>query len=374
MKNKISHITRMSLFLGVTAIAALCLAPPVRAGGGPFYPTVTNVTQLVADINYANTNGGTFTINLQPNTTFDLVTGYGNDGFGADLLPIIGTPKAVNLTILGNGDTIQRDPTDPTTYNERLLEVTEGSSLTLDQMTLQYGYANIDNYANIPDAFNGGAICNFGTLVISNCTLYGNWAFAYLDEYGVFTIGGKGGAIFNDGGTVIISDSFLSTNNAVGDEYAYGGGGIYNYSGTVTISHSIISGNGTYGGGGGIFNDSGTVTVENSSSISGNYAADFGPDVYNLGLLYLDGTSTIVLLDGNSAIGLSPALSIHSWSSTAHQLVLSWNTNYAGFTLQSSTGPGSTNWTDCASPAVSGASFVVTNAMSAGAQFFRLKR
>jgi probable HAF family extracellular repeat protein len=73
-------------------------------------------------------------------------------------------------------------------------------------------------------------------------------------------------------------------------------------------------------------------------------------------------------------IGVSPVLSINSWSSTAHHLVLSWSTNYTGCTLQSSTGPGSTNWTDCASPTVSGASFVVTNSMSAGAQFFRLKR
>jgi probable HAF family extracellular repeat protein len=73
-------------------------------------------------------------------------------------------------------------------------------------------------------------------------------------------------------------------------------------------------------------------------------------------------------------IGVSPALNINSWSSAAHHLVLSWSTNYTGCTLQSSTDLGSTNWTDCASPAVSGASFVVTNAMSAGAQFFRLKR
>jgi len=51
-------------------------------------------------------------------------------------------------------------------------------------------------------------------------------------------------------------------------------------------------------------------------------------------------------------IGVSPVLSINSWSSTAHQLVLSWSTNYTGCTLQSSTNLGSTNWTDCASPAV----------------------
>src|ERR1019366_6768139 len=73
-------------------------------------------------------------------------------------------------------------------------------------------------------------------------------------------------------------------------------------------------------------------------------------------------------------IGVNPVLSINSWSSAAHHLVLSWSTNYTGCTLQSSTDLGSTNWTGCASPAVSGASFVVTNSISAGAQFFRLKR
>jgi hypothetical protein len=381
-------------------LLALGMAPPVHAGGGTFYATVTNVTQLIGDINYANTNGGTFTINLQPNTTFDLLTLNGSDWFGEDLLPIIGTPKAVNLTIHGNGDTIQA--ANGATY--RLIE--NYGSLTLDHLTLQNGYSYaLDDFDN-PYAYNGGAICNVGTLVISNCTLSGNAALAYVDVGGYGhdgEAGGKGGAIFNDG-AVIISDSFLSNNFAGGDGVQFGGA-IYNNSGTMTISHSTISGNGTaLGDGGAIYNNSGTVTishstisdnggggdgsggdgggiynngtvtVENSSSITGNIAVGLGQDVYNLGTLYLDGTSTIGLLDGNSAIGLSPALSIHSWSSTAHQIVLSWSTNYTGCTLQSSTGPGSTNWTDCASPAVSGASFVVTNAMSAGAQFFRLKR
>jgi hypothetical protein len=366
MKNKINNLTRMRLLLGLTAIAALCLAPRVRAGGGSFYATVTNETQLVADINYANTNGGTFTINLQPDTTFDLITDitdYGDDGVGADVLPVIGTPKAVNLTILGNGDTIERDAT---TYEIRLLEVGGGSSLTLDHITLQGGYS---------EAFNGGAIYNSGTLSLSNCTLYGNISF--FSGYVASLRGGEGGAIYNNAGTVKISNSIISGNWATGNGYTYGGG-IYNAAGTVTISHSTISGNDAesydgQGDGGGIYNN-GTVTVENSSSITGNIAADFGPDVYNLGTLYLDGTSTIGVLDGYSAIGVSPVLSINSWSSTAHHLVLSWSTNYTGCTLQSSTDLGSTNWTDCASPTVSGASFVVTNSMSAGAQFFRLKR
>src|ERR1019366_3268824 len=360
MKNKINNITRMGMLMALTAIAALCMAPRVRAGGGSFYATVTNVTQLIGDINYADTNGGTFTINLQPNTNFDLITYNGAGADGADLLPIIGAPNAVNLTIHGNGDAIQRDAT---TYQIRLFEVAKGSSLTLDHMTLQNGYSF---------AHNGGAIYNSGTLVISNCTLSGNTA--YYSGYTSDLLGGKGGAIYNNAGTVIISDSFLSGNfaSSSGNGPAYGGA-IYNNSGTGTISKSTIPRNDAFGDGGGIYNN-GTVTVENSSSITGNSAVDLGPDVYNLGPLYLDGTSTIGVLDGYSAIGVSPVLSINSWSSATHQLVLSWSTNYTGCTLQSSTGLGSTNWTDCASPAVSGASFVVTNSMSAGAQFFRLKR
>ena len=59
----------------------------------------------------------------------------------------------------------------------------------------------------------------------------------------------------------------------------------------MTISNSTLSRNVADLSGGGIFNDSqGTVTVENSSSITGN----LGADVYNLGLFYLDSTSTIV--------------------------------------------------------------------------------
>jgi probable HAF family extracellular repeat protein len=72
-------------------------------------------------------------------------------------------------------------------------------------------------------------------------------------------------------------------------------------------------------------------------------------------------------------IGVSPWLSIKSSSSTK-KVVLSWSTNYTGCTLQASTRLDFTNCTNCASPTVSGACFVVTNPMSAGAQFFRLKR
>jgi ATP-dependent Zn protease len=83
------------------------------------------------------------------------------------------------------------------------------------------------------------------------------------------------------------------------------GGGIYVYGGTVTVSGSTLSGNTAKYGGGGIDNQSnmGTVTVENSSTITGNTAhTGLGADVYNLGVLYLDSTSIIGILDGNPAV------------------------------------------------------------------------
>ena len=44
MKDKRNNITQMGMLQGLTAIAALGLASPVRAAGASFYATVTNVT------------------------------------------------------------------------------------------------------------------------------------------------------------------------------------------------------------------------------------------------------------------------------------------------------------------------------------------
>src|SRR5258707_11882002 len=113
MKPPSGKIARLALGLATTAVAAaaLWLTPRAReqssasakpshhggsgggSGGGTFYAIATNVTQLAADINYANTVGGTFTINLQPNTTF------------VGRLPGIRGPKTRKATISGKGST-----------------------------------------------------------------------------------------------------------------------------------------------------------------------------------------------------------------------------------------------------------------------------
>ncbi len=100
-----------------------------------------------------------------------------------------------------------------------------------------------------------------------------------------------------------INDSNVSGNYT--DSPYYNGGGIYNYGGTVTISNSGVVNNSAYLGGAGIYNTAGgTVLVENSSSVTGNWG-NYG-DVYNLGVVYLDGTSTIGVLHGNAAIPFDP--------------------------------------------------------------------
>jgi hypothetical protein len=378
MKNKINNLTRMGMLLGLTAITALCMAQSVRAashkpphgggsGGGLPYPTASTVSQLIADLNYASQAGGAITISLAPRTTFDL-TSADNTSDGGNGLPVIGATNAVALTIIGNGDTIERITVlnrDYTIKNPfRLFDVAPGASLTLDHVTLRGGQAsgpggailnqgtlNVINGSTLSGntgtygggIYNGGGIVTIsdnsviagssggsggggiynddGRVTISNSTLSGNFAYeggAIFSNGGTVTVSGStlsssfgiyaiyGGGIYNSGGTVTVTNSTLSHNNAYFPDYPWVrgyGGGIYNDSGTVTISYSTLSGN-TAGTGGGIYNNGGTVTVENSSSITANYASDAGADVENLSVLYLDSTSTIGILEGNSPLSV----------------------------------------------------------------------
>src|SRR5438874_1932883 len=98
--------------------------------------TASSISALIADINAANMAGGSNTIILAPGTTFDLKSAN-NTTNGANGLPVIGGTKAGDLTIGGNGDTVER--VGGVTYNKRgapsnpfrLFDVAPGASLTL---------------------------------------------------------------------------------------------------------------------------------------------------------------------------------------------------------------------------------------------------
>jgi hypothetical protein len=251
----------------------------------------------------------------------------------------IAGPGAGQLTVSGNNAS-------------RVFEVAKSTkSVTLSGLTISKGSANgsttfkgggIYNagtltVSNSTLSYNtagngGGGIANDGTLTVSGSTLSGNSSAAGggIANDGTLTVSGstlsgntadRGGGIFSSIGTVTVSNSTISSNTAnqggaiylrdgaltvsgttLSSNVATGGGGILNsQQGTLTISGSTLSGNSASEGGG--IENFGTVTVNNSSRITGNTAlVGFGVDVYNLGVLYLDISSIIGILDGNPAV------------------------------------------------------------------------
>jgi hypothetical protein len=107
-----------------------------------------------------------------------------------------------------------------------------------------------------------GGIQNAGSLNVQSCTITG-------------MAGGSGGAIYNNGGTMEISDSTIS--GSISGHY---GGALYSTSGTVNVIGSTISGNAAILGAGGILLTGGTVNVI-GSTVSGNFAGLYGPGIYN---------------------------------------------------------------------------------------------
>jgi hypothetical protein len=259
--------------------------------------------QLVADINAANKSGGTNTITLTAPTTSPYILTNSVDG--ANGLPQIS--KKDNLTIVGNGDTIERS-TAAGTPAFRLFDVARGASLTLKNLTLQNGVAT--NY--------GGAIYNQGTLLLSQVTVQSNtaegvlaagggiWSNGYLTvenstirgnvaNFGNWSEPAFGGGVYIAGGTANITGSTFASNEAIGST-AYGGA-LYVAAGTVTLSGdafgmysatNYVPGNvaegfgiqpGNNGYGGAIYVAGGSVTLRNDY-IDGNTASDYQGTAY----------------------------------------------------------------------------------------------
>ena len=124
--------------------------------------TAATVSALIADIDAANTAGGANTITLTAATTspYVLTANLGSTATGGFGLPEIAEND--KLTILGNGDTVERS-TASGTPDFRLFDVVAGASLTLENLTLQNGLALYES-ALVPA--NGGGILNEGTLVL----------------------------------------------------------------------------------------------------------------------------------------------------------------------------------------------------------------
>jgi hypothetical protein len=222
--------------------------------------TASSVTQLIADINAANRQGGSNTITLVAGTTFTL-TAVNNTTDGATGLPVIAAQD--NLTIQGNGDTITRS-TVSGTPDFRLLDVGRRAALTLESLTLQGGLAY-----GFGVSAEGGGIYNQGTLDLNGVTLQNNTAQGgvgvLFGRSGFFTPGpggnGYGGGIYVAAGSVTLSDDTLSANAALGGQGCplsfrghsgnggnCFGGALYVAGGTMTLRDDAVTGNTANGG------------------------------------------------------------------------------------------------------------------------------
>ena len=235
-------------------------------------------------------------------------------------------PIVKRVTIEGDGHTISGND------QYRIFFVAERGDLTIKDLTLTKGRAQDGDPECVPgrdwtDEL-GGAICNIGTVTISDSSFSGNsaWNGGAISNGGQASIGGSsfsnnntardGGAIYNygeanisgssfsgnsaewDGGAIHnqgeanISDGSFSGNSA-GDD----GGAIYNDDeARLSISDSSFSGNSVEEIGGAIFNDDGASISISDSSISDNSARNGGA-IYNAGRASISGSS----VSGNSA-------------------------------------------------------------------------
>jgi len=171
--------------------------------------------------------------------------------------------------------------------------------VSIHASTISGNTANGTHYGN-----GGGGIANVGgTLLLSNSTLAGNYAYY------------SGGAVFNNSAaTLTLTDSTVSGNSALNSFGDGQGGGIANH-GQLTLQNTIVAGN-TAGADQDI---NGAITTDNGHNLlgtalyqpgsdsmpSGNGPDDVfsdNPDLAPLGY-YGGPTQTMALLPGSPAIG-----------------------------------------------------------------------
>ncbi|MFD9414303.1 right-handed parallel beta-helix repeat-containing protein [Streptomyces goshikiensis] len=312
-----------ALVLSLTGPHASAESASDRQGGSVRVPCST--ASLISAIQTANSLTGS-RLALASQCTYHLTTAYA----GQDGLPAI----TKRITILGNGATIQRDPSASGAF--RILDVATGGNLEVQKLTVKGGSitgqpelgAGIlvqaggrlklehSRVSQNSSERNGGGVAVLGTATISDSELVGNTATfgAGLVQFGSaakttiiksairFNVASfDGGGLEFGEGTAVVRDSHVDDNSATlgdggGGIYSGanlqvlrstvdrntagvtgtqpGGGGIFNY-GPLLLGDTSVSNNTVTGGaaqGGGVYNQGGNVTLSNAR-ITGNSAA-----------------------------------------------------------------------------------------------------
>ena len=270
--------TAIALLLSQAAIIPAANAATINVGVGGAGCTLSDAIRSAnQDVAIGSCTAGTIgadTISIPSQTiTYTEAAGDGYQ-YGNSALPLI----ASEITIEGNGSTIEREVDGGATYNDFRIIATEYSNieanLTLNSIVIANGYALYS--ASIGYGYGGGVYAGADTSVtINDSTIKDN------------TSPGGGGGVYGwQDSTIRINNTTISGNSAV-----YGGGVMGDESSDIIINESVITGNSAaYGGG--LYLYVGTTMAVVNSTISNNTALSFGGGIRAVG-----GNSATVRLD-----------------------------------------------------------------------------
>lgn len=226
-----------------TSVTASAGAAPVETA------RVANERQLRRAVMASNSGDGPDRIRLTSNVAFSRDGRRSGGALFGDL------DVAADLRIVGSGRTIDANRVD------RVLDVRDGVSLTVRNLTVREGRA--------PDGQSGGGVRSTGgDVILRDVSIVDSRVAGEL---------ASGGAVLNDGGSLVVDDARLARNSAT-----RAGGAIEADAGTTVVSDSRLVRNRTGGGagpgnGGGLhLTGDGTVSVERSRVAMNDATAEGG--------------------------------------------------------------------------------------------------
>jgi CSLREA domain-containing protein len=255
-------------------------------GGGLYlnYSTsgdVVDLNHVVVHANTATAAAGGLGVNFGDFATFDLRDSqvYSNTAYEGGGLYFQGTPPFGLLSAHIETTAIYSNTASLSAGIEN-----HSGNATVPVVVLDSHLHN--NHAD----FYGGAIGNYGTIVISDTTLDANSA----SITGANSANTRGGALYNyEGGQVTLLGSTLSGNLAAS------GGGIYSElfihnSAGLMLTNSTLSGNSTSRDGGGLYANGGQINLFNATIASNHVLVPIGTFYSGLGGgVYITGSAII---------------------------------------------------------------------------------
>lgn len=211
--HRLNHTSKRMSWLRISLVSAVFAAAPSAADT---IAVPCDAAALVAAVANANTSGGAHTLALAPNCTYTL-TERASDaqlGFwlGANGLPLVTS----DITILGNGAVVRRDPNASLPFRLIAVAGPVGSvpmespqypatgTLRLQDLTLQGGLARGGDGGNGGGggAGVGGCVLVQGNLILRGVTMTDCEARGGNGGGATGGLGGGGGGIGSNGGTI----------------------------------------------------------------------------------------------------------------------------------------------------------------------------